>query len=252
MNPYLATKYTVPDGYGHPLFSLPHIFSLIFTGVAIIFLSSLYREKEEKGRLMIRRVLALLLLLDEIVKDANAIVTGQWNWNLLPLHLCSVNIFIILLDAFHESEATKNYLYAVCIPASVSALIFPSWMTVLPYFSLMSIHSWSVHIMLLIYPVLLLSGGFVPSLRVFFQKRVIIPFAFFLVFDYFFNYAFNTDFFFLRNGGEENPLSFFESIMPDYLYLALVVFLLVSMVLAMYGLNALVGKMRKCDKLARQ
>ena len=188
---------------------------------------------------MIRRVLALLLLLDEIVKDANAIVTGQWNWNLLPLHLCSVNIFIILLDAFHESEATKNYLYAVCIPASVSALLFPSWMAVLPYFSLMSIHSWSVHIMLLIYPVLLLSGGFVPSLRVFFQKRVIIPFALFLVFDYFFNYA--------RNGGEENPLSFFESIMPDYLYLAFVVFLLISMVLAMYGLNALVKKIRKTE-----
>ena len=247
MNPYLATKYTVPDGYGHPLFSLPHIFSLIFTGVAIIFLSSLYREKDEKGRLMIRRVLALLLLLDEIVKDANAIVTGQWNWNLLPLHLCSVNIFIIAYEAFTDSDVAKNYLYGICIPASISALIFPSWMTVLPYFSLMSMHSWSVHALLFIYPVLLLSGGFIPSWHVFFKAKVIIPFLTFLTFDYFFNYAFGTDFFFLRNGGEDNPLSFFESILPDGLYLALILILLILMVSVMYFINYLVKKARKIE-----
>lgn len=245
MNPYLATKYTVMEGYGHPLFSLVHMATLLFIAVFITFFLRFYMKCDEKKRSMILKVIAVLLLIDELVKDVNAIITGQWNWNLLPLHLCSVNIFIIFIDAFRPSSYARNYLYAVCIPASISALVFPSWMTSLPYWGLMSMHSWTVHIMLLLYPLLLLGGGFVPSLHCFLTRRVLVPFALFLAFDYFFNYAFNTDFFFLRNGGEDNPLSFFESILPDPLYLMFVIFLLALMVSFMYLIAHLVKKYRK-------
>ena len=99
--------------------------------------------------------------------------------------------------------------------------------------------------MLLLYPLLLLGGGFVPSLHCFLTRRVLVPFALFLAFNYFFNYAFDTDFFFLRNGGEDNPLSFFESILPDPLYLMFVIFLLALMVSFMYLIAHLVKKYRK-------
>lgn len=247
MNPYLATKYTVPEGYGHPLFSPVHIATLAFIALLAVSLSLFYRKSSEERRRYIRKIIAVLLIIDELVKDVNALLTGQWNWNLLPLHLCSVNIFIIAYEAFTDSDVAKNYLYGICIPASISAIIFPSWMTVLPYFSLMSMHSWSVHALLFIYPVLLLSGGFIPSWHVFFKAKVIIPFLTFLTFDYFFNYAFGTDFFFLRNGGEDNPLSFFESILPDGLYLALILILLILMVSVMYFINYLVKKARKIE-----
>ena len=171
MNPYLATKYTVPEGYGHPLFSPVHIATLAFIALLAVSLSLFYRKSSEERRRYIRKIIAVLLIIDELVKDVNALLTGQWNWNLLPLHLCSVNIFIIAYEAFTDSDVAKNYLYGICIPASISALIFPSWMTVLPYFSLMSMHSWSVHALLFIYPVLLLSGGFIPSWRVFFKAK---------------------------------------------------------------------------------
>ena len=246
MNPYLATKNTVPPGYGHSLFSPVHILTLVCIALFIFFISRVYKKSDEEKRRRILWIIAVLLILDEALKDSNALLTGQWTWDLLPLHLCSVNIFVILYDAFHPSVYVKNYLYAVCIPASLAALIFPSWMTSLPYFSLMSIHSWSVHIMLLIYPVLLLSGGFRPSYRFFLSCRVILPFAFLLVFDYFFNLAFDTDFFFLsRGGGEGNPLSFFASVLPYPLYLLFVALLLSLMVTLMYALSYKVKKLRK-------
>ncbi len=244
MNPYLATKTNIPEGYGHELFSLTHILTLLFTAALIYAVSRVYRRVDEKSRITIKRVIAFLLIADEILKDGNALLTGQWEWGLLPLHLCSVNIFIILYEAFSDSETAKNYLYAVCIPGAICALIFPSWITSLPYFGLMSLHSWSVHILLLMYPILLLSGGFIPDWHKFFRARVIIPFAFFLAFDYFFNNAFNTDFFFLRKGGEGNPLSFFESILPDPLYIVFVLVLLVLMVVMMYFINFLIKKRR--------
>ncbi len=244
MNPFLATKANIPEGYGHALFSIPHILTLIFSAVLIYIASRFYRNSDEKKRTVIKRTIAFLLIADELVKDVNAILTGQWEWSLLPLHLCSVNIFIILYESFSDSDTAKNYLYAVCIPGAISALIFPSWLTSLPYFGLMSLHSWSVHILLLMYPVLLLSGGFIPDWHKFCRMRVIIPFALFLAFDYFFNYAFNTDFFFLREGGEGNPLSFFESVLPNYLYIAFIVALLILMVAMMYFINWLVLKKR--------
>lgn len=229
MNAYLATKSNVPPGYGHPTFGVAHILTLVFTVVFIALFSSFYMRRDEKVRKTIRIAVAVFLLLDEVLKHANAIITGQWEAYLLPLHLCSVNIFIIVLDAFHSTESKENYLVAVCIPASIMALIFPSWIESLPYFGLMSIHSWTVHIALLLYPCLLLASGFNPSLKKFFKAKVVIPFSLLLAFVFFFNRTFGTDFFFLSEGGEGNPLSFFESIMHPIAYALFVVFLLYLM-----------------------
>ena len=92
-------------------------------------------------------------------------IGGNFNWDYLPLHLCSINIFLIALHAWKPSRLLDNFLYFICIPAATAALLFPTW-TSLPAANFMFWHSTSVHILLAAYPIMLFSGGDIrPSVR---------------------------------------------------------------------------------------
>jgi len=63
----------------------------------------------------IRRDEAALLLGMEL--------TGQWNWSYLPLHLCSINVFVCLYNTLTDRNWCKEELYALCIPGAMLALL---------------------------------------------------------------------------------------------------------------------------------
>lgn len=46
-----------------------------------------------------RRTVALLLVADELFKDFGLLYGGNFSLDYLPLHLCSINIFLIALHA---------------------------------------------------------------------------------------------------------------------------------------------------------
>ena len=46
-----------------------------------------------------RRMVALLLVADELFKDFGLLYGGNFSLDYLPLHLCSINIFLIALHA---------------------------------------------------------------------------------------------------------------------------------------------------------
>ena len=124
----------------------------------------LYRKSSDKTRFIIRLVISILLLADEAVKQILLFSTGQFNWDYLPLHLCSINIFIVLIHVITGSRYVAEALFALCLPAAAAALLFCSW-TMLPLLNLMTIHSFTVHALLFMYPVLLLAGGFRPDVK---------------------------------------------------------------------------------------
>ena len=219
MNPYLATKANIPEGYGHELFSLTHILTLLFTAALIYAVSRVYRRVDEKSRITIKRVIAFLLIADEILKDGNALLTGQWEWEFLPLHLCSISVFIVIIHSLTSSRILAEYLYAITLPTASMAMAFPDWTGALPFVNLMCFHSFSIHLLLVLYPALLLWGGFRPSWR---YLRVIIPIVFMMAFImHFLNMALGTNFFFVNGGGDGNPLTFLEDRIGWWYLLAL-------------------------------
>ena len=123
-----------------------------------------YRRLRENERLTFRRVLAVLLICDELFKYGIAIYSGDFRPSFLPLHLCSINIFLIAADAIKPNELLQEVLYAVCLPGAFFALAFPGW-NYLPIWNALCIHSFTAHIMLLLYPLLRISGGFQPSFK---------------------------------------------------------------------------------------
>lgn len=216
MNSLLYTTESAPDGVGFSLFSPVHLLILSICILLFFLLGRIYAGASDEKRRRMLVVISVLLLLDEVVKQVLLLSTGQWEWQYLPLHLCSVDIFITLIATiFPDNKYLKEYLFGISMPAAMMAELFPSW-TALPPYSVMALHSFSVHFLLALYPILLLSAGFRPRGRNLLPSVVCV--AVYMIPIYFFNKRFDTNFMFINGGGEGNPLSFVENIVgPLYL-----------------------------------
>lgn len=218
MDSFLSTKFTIGEGLGMGAWSLGHIAWLAAGALFIAIMCITFRRSTEAGRRYLLRLVAGLILADEIVKYLITIPTGQWEWSFLPLHLCSLSVFVILAHAIRPNDAVAEYLYALGLPAALMALIFPNWM-MLPCLNWESIHSFSIHILLVCYPMMLLAGGWRPR---FSRLRFwIVPLALAVILAVCLNATLDTNFFFLNGGEGGNPLSFLEGIVGGWYVLAI-------------------------------
>ena len=208
MQHFWDTVDTIPAGMG---FSYFHPFHLCWLGgiaLAIFALCRLYRRSDADRRQRIRHCLALLTVADELFKDFGLLYGGNFSLDYLPLHLCSINIFLIVLHAWRRPKLLDTFLYFVCLPAACAALLFPTWAP-LPPLNFMVIHSFTVHFLLALYPLALtLRGDMDPQPRAF--PRCFALLAAMAVPIWFFDRAFGTNFMFLMRADEGNPLKLFE------------------------------------------
>ena len=215
---FLKSRFTIDPGMGMGSFSVGHMLWLGLLLVLILVLGKRYKAASAETRKRMRLIVAVLIILDEAVKDAAMSLTGQWDWSFLPLHLCSVSVFAVFIHALTGNRYLEEYIYAVTLPTALMAMVFPDWVGKLPFLSLMCIHSFSIHMLLVIYPVLLLYGGFRPSWH---RLLRIIPFiVLFGSVIYFVNLLLGTDFFFLNGAGTGNPLSILEKYIGGWYRLA--------------------------------
>lgn len=208
MSNFLKTKFTIEPGHGMGSFSSGHLLWLALLICLIVFLGRAYREGTNEKRKSMRIAVALLIIADELLKDIAMPFTGQWEWEFLPLHICSISVFIVAIHAFTGNRLAGEYLYAVTLPTASLAMLFPDWTGSLPLFNLMCFHSFSIHLLLVLYPSLMLSGGFCPSLR--YLKKFVPVFAMMFVIMHFINNALDTNFFFVNGSPEGSPLEFIE------------------------------------------
>lgn len=229
---FWETSSTIAPGNGFSLFSAVHLCWLAAAAVLFIAAGRWYRNASESSRRRLRILVGILLLVDEFLKDASTLATGRFEWAFLPFHLCSINIFVIWAHILRPSDAKSEFLYAICLPGAFAALLFPSW-SKLPAFNLMCIHSFSVHILLMLYPILLLCGGYRPHFSR--LKPALFPSLAAVCAVYALNKILGTNFMFLNNGGSGNPLAWAESILgnPGYLLALPVLIGLVWLILYM-------------------
>ncbi|MBQ7875062.1 MAG: YwaF family protein [Oscillospiraceae bacterium] len=220
-----------PDYICFEHFSPVHLaLTAAFTAI-IIAAMMFYKKLDEPNRQKALNIMAILLIADELWKHLGCFATGQWEWEYLPLHLCSINIFVCVWHTLKRDDLSAELLYALCVPGAALALAMPTW-TNLPYWNFMSLHSNSVHVLLLMYPLLLLAGGFRPSIKR--LPKVFLVLLCECVPIFVLNKILNTNFFFL-NGTENNPvLEILASIFGENLYFLGMPFLLVVVWAAMY------------------
>ena len=158
MDYFWETTGSIKKGVGFKHFDATHIFWLVLLVLTVTVCSYCYRKCGETGRRRFRFTVAGLILADEIAKWIMLFSTGLWTMNYLPLHLCTINIFVIAVHIFKPYKVLDNFLYMICIPGALAALAFPSW-TKLPLLNFMHIHSSTIHILLALYPIMLTVGG---------------------------------------------------------------------------------------------
>lgn len=208
MKYFLETVDTIEAGHGFSHFGTCHLIWLaVFVCIATVC-CVLYRKSGEKARSIWRRVIAELIVADELFKMIMLTVGGNYTLEYLPLHLCSINIFLIAIHSFKPFKVLGNFLYFVGLPAALAALLFPSWSS-LPPANFMHIHSFTVHILLALYPLMLTVGGDIkPEIKM--LPKLLLLLLCMAVPIYFINLICNSNYMFLMYAEVGNPLLWFK------------------------------------------
>ena len=238
---FFDTMESIPEGMGFSLFGILHIFWIAAAFIIILVNLLGYRSLNATRKCNWRKVIASLLIADELFKVAILIYSGHYGFDYLPFHLCSINILLIAIHAYKPFRVLDNFLYTVCIPGALAALLFPSW-TSLPLINGMHLHSFTVHILLLLYPtVLTLAGDIKPDVKQLPKSLGLLVLMAIPV--YGLNLLLDTNFMFLMSADPGNPLCFFESMWGNHLYGYPVI--IICVLLVMYGPVVIGSKLYK-------
>ena len=142
----LFTPETVlPPGSGFPLYGAGHLTMLGLIVLVLVLLWLALRRKPRRYAGRLYRGLSVLLILLELLKDLALALMGVFSIGYLPLHLCSMAMFICLCYAFHPgSPLAGQLLYSVCLPGAMCGLLFPNW-THFPLLHFQSMTSFLFH-----------------------------------------------------------------------------------------------------------
>ena len=201
----------------YPLYGTVHLMELAISLAFIVGVALWYRRSSARTRRRILVGVTALLLLDEAALLLGMELTGQWNWSYLPLHLCSINVFVCLYNTLTDRNWCKEELYALCIPGAALALLCPSWLDVPSWWTLINLHSVSIHALLVLYPTLLVVDGYRPSPR---RIPQVLAFLFGSALPiYFLNKPLGTNFYFLNNPYGNIITSTFTELLGEKYYI---------------------------------
>lgn len=209
------TKSNIPDGVGFKLFGTFHILSILAAIAIIVGLALLFKRLGKKGRWTMIVIVGCSLLANEIFKDVFCLAVGEWEVDYLPFHICGINLILSFVYLFTRNRVIAQILYALGIPGASMALLTPTW-TPLPFLNAMHLHSYTVHICLILFPILLVINGERPTYKYF--KWSYASVLIYCIPTYFLNKALDTDFVFL-NGARDTPFEFLPEVLGDPWYI---------------------------------
>ena len=213
---FFLTNDNIPEGVGFQAFGPVHILwlltGLLFWIAGCIF----YKRLSVSKRKVVLRVLGVYIFTQEMLKNLVLIVLDQFSWGHLPFHLCGINILLIAFDTLKQTKTVRSFLYYFSIPGAALALLFPNW-TEMPVWNFFHLHSFTIHILLVLYPLLLVTTGQAPTdLRSAFKGVLLLVIMAIPV--YGLNLLWDTNFMFLMESDSGNPLELFEKLLGSHLW----------------------------------
>lgn len=226
----------IPSGNGFTLWGNAHKVAIIVI-VLIIVASIIMFERARRYREMMLRSIAVLLPILEILKISVLTVHERMDLGHLPIHLCSIAIYIYPLIVFTGSEKVRQIFSEISVitllPAAVCAIAFPDW-TMYPIINFYSLHSFIWHMLQIIFPILCLKIGWCkPSIKNIWKNLVflIICAGMVLIFDH----ICNCNYWFLMRPVSGTPLQNIYDIFGKRLYLPALALIVITVNVLMYG-----------------
>ncbi len=206
----------MPEGLGFETFDTTHLLWLLATVILITLASVLYKKLNPKKQRIMLIILGAYIFFQEMLKNVVVAAVGEFSAEYLPFHLCGINILLIAFDIIKPTATVRSFLYYFCIPGAALALIFPNW-TETPFLNFFHLNSFTIHILLVMYPVLLISSGQIkPTFKSALSSLLLLIALAIPV--YFLNLLWDTNFMFLMEPDKGNPLELFEKLLGSHLW----------------------------------
>ncbi len=161
MNYFWEQYESLPDGIGYGRFSPEHWCTLAVLAVLLAAAVFAFRKSRPAARERIMRLIPLIMIALEVFKDAFLICEGAFDAGYLPLHLCSLGVFVFLASSLSKTEKWKGVFGEIAVtlilPGSVAALFFPDWAHLYPVWNFMNLYGFTWHGLLVLYPLLCLA-----------------------------------------------------------------------------------------------
>ncbi|MBQ8202710.1 MAG: YwaF family protein [Clostridia bacterium] len=241
---FFMTKETIPEGVGFSTFGATHLLWLLAFAAVLTASIIIYRKLDTNGKNKMRIILGAAVFASEMIKNIVAIAVGDFGVGHLPFHLCGISVVLITFDTVKPTKIVRYFLYYLGIPGAMLALLFPNW-TVLPCMNFFHIHSFTIHMLLVIYPIILIAGGDIfPDIKA--MPKCILLLISLAIPIYFINLLCDTNFMFLMEPETGNPLGLFEKYLGSHLWGFPI--LLPVVMFIMYIPMLIAAKFKKKDK----
>jgi hypothetical integral membrane protein (TIGR02206 family) len=212
----------IPAGLAVKNFSATHLAWLAVTFLLIVLAVFIYRGKSAKTRRKLLRGAALSIAALELLRTVWLLAVGHYElYRHLPLHLCGVMILVEFLAVYTDKRFFKEFAYAAGLPGAAMALLTPE-PSGYPFFNIQYLQSILIHALLVLVPMLLITDGFRPGLRM-------LPWNFaalagLAAFCFGINFLLNSNYMFVRFAPSDTPIALFDQWVgwPGYIGLMLV------------------------------
>lgn len=197
-------------------FGFGHFLWLFLLGAGLAFGCFSYRKAGPEKRAGRRLLTAGLALGLELWRAGLLMSRGQYDLGRLPLHLCSISLYLCFFHALTGRPGLGQFLYAFTLPGAAFALLFPDWAGQ-PLFGFTTVSSFLLHFLLVLYPLMQFAAGDLrPELR---RLPGCIGRMLLLALPvYGLNKLWNTNYMFLNLPPAGSPLALFASLgSPGYL-----------------------------------
>ena len=245
----------IPAGMGYPLFGFAHLTSVAITLVCVVIFCWRFSRLSEKKQARILKLIPVIMVFLEVAKDLFLASVHRFGIGYLPLHICSIGIFVFLLREYLLFEKPKRFFgeiaFVLIMPASFVALIDADWTVLYPVWNFINLHSYVWHGLLILYPVMLkLKGEILPTVRhmhwVILFLCIVVPPV------YIFDKCFRCNYFFVNWPISGSPLSILASYMGNPGYLVGYAALTIIVILFVYGLVWFIDGMHPWDTEDKQ
>ena len=216
MNNFFVLDKGLFSEIGFERFGFWHFLWLFVIGTGLVFGCFAYRKALPERRPRLRLLTASMALGLELWRAGLLMSRGQYDLGRLPLHLCSLSIYLCFLHALTGRQGLGQFLYAFTLPGAAFALLFPDWAGQ-PLFDFITASSFLLHFLLVLYPLMqVVAGEIRPELRrlpgcVGWMLLLALPV-------YGLNKLWNTNYMFLNLPPAGSPLALFAFLgSPGYL-----------------------------------
>ena len=194
MNDFFSVEYTdVPlQVFGPKHLMVVAIFVLIW--LSFFYFRNVWNEKQKNT---IRITLALVLAVNEFGLHIWSAYWGIWNiQTMLPLHMCSVMVWITVYTAITDNRTLYDFTYFLGIGGALQALLTPADVSMydLPHYR--SLQSLIAHGLLITLPIFMtVVEGYRPTFASF--KRIFIWTNIYMVIIFFLNRVIGSNYLFI-------------------------------------------------------